>query len=102
MLVTSHPYRDEADYLGMHDLIAENFSLPQYQLYPSVADLDYWRYIYEDNSENIQTAHIWRNALGKVIGFVWLNDDGTDLELTHCQKIDIMQSSQTSVLGVLK
>jgi hypothetical protein len=37
MLVTSDKYRGEADYLGIHNLIADNYSLPQHQLYPSIA-----------------------------------------------------------------
>lgn len=83
MLVTSRIYQCEADYLGMHDLIAENFSLPQYRLYPSVADLDYWRYICEDNPDNIQTAQIWEDSTRKIIGFAWLNDDGADYVCHH-------------------
>lgn len=83
MLVTSDKYQGEADYLGMHNLIADNYSLPQHQLYPSVADLDYWRYVWEDNSDNIQTAQIWKDPFEKIVGFVWLNADGADYVCHH-------------------
>jgi hypothetical protein len=44
----------------------------------SIADLDYWRYMWENNPDMIQTAQIWKDSFEKVVGFVWLNDDGAD------------------------
>jgi ribosomal protein S18 acetylase RimI-like enzyme len=63
----------------MHQLIVENYMFSGQQLYPSIADLDYWRYLYDASPENIHQAQLWEDPTGKLLGFVWMNAEATDL-----------------------
>jgi hypothetical protein len=75
----STPFRSEQDYANMHQLIVENYMFSGQQLYPSIADLDYWRYLYDASPENIHQAQLWEDPTGKLLGFVWMNAEATDL-----------------------
>jgi len=75
----STPFRTEQDYANMHQLIVENYMFSGQQLYPSIADLDYWRYLYDASPENIHQAQLWEDPTGKLLGFVWMNAEATDL-----------------------
>jgi ribosomal protein S18 acetylase RimI-like enzyme len=79
MIIGSTPFRNEQDYADMHQLIVENYLFSNQQLYPSIADLDYWRYIYDDSPENIHQAQLWRDSTTKLLGFVWMTAEATDL-----------------------
>jgi ribosomal protein S18 acetylase RimI-like enzyme len=86
------PYQCEEDYLLMQDLIRLNFTVPQAQLYPCATDLDYWRYIYDESPDGVHDAQLWQAEDGRLLGFVWMNEDATDLvcHYAHTELLDEM------------
>ncbi len=77
-MITMRPYQSEDDYQRMQNLIRENYRQPEGQLYPSAMDLDYWRFIYDESPEGVKSAQLWQDENGRVVGFVWMNEDATD------------------------
>ena len=79
MFLKSRALQDEDDYLRIHDLIIENYKTSPLRLYPSIGDIDYWRYAYEKNPECIESIHLWEKNNGKLVGFAWPGGEHTDI-----------------------
>jgi hypothetical protein len=77
-MIVSRPFQSERDYERMRALLVENNRLSGRPLYPGIADLDYWRYVYDDAPERVHEAQLWEDGEGRVLGFVWMNAEATD------------------------
>ncbi len=88
-MITMRPYHTEEDYRQMKNLIRENYRHTNEQFYPTAMDLDYWRFIYDETPDGIQAAQLWQDETGSVVGFVWMNEDATDL-VCHVKYPDLL------------
>lgn len=77
-MITMRPFHSEEDYQQMKNLIRGNFMRTNVQLYPTAMDLDYWRFVFDESPDGIQAAQLWQDEDGRVVGFVWMNEDATD------------------------
>jgi len=88
-MITMRPWHLTEDYLQMKSLIRENLRLTGKQLYPTAMDLDYWRFVYDESPDGIQAVQLWQDETGHVVGFVWMNEDATDL-VCHVNHTDLL------------
>jgi mycothiol synthase len=68
----------EDDFLRMQNLIRENYTNSNWQMYPSPSDLDYWRYIYDESPDGVHGARLWYDDNGRILAFAWMNEDAVD------------------------
>lgn len=81
-MITMKVYQYEQDFERMKNLIRENYLNNEIKLSPSPMDLDYWRYIYDDNPDSVNSAVLWEEEDGHLLAFAWMNEEVVDY-VTH-------------------
>lgn len=77
-MIKVRAFEQENDFLLMQNLIRENYLYCQPQLYPSPADLDYWRYIYDETPDGVNEAMLWFDEDNHLVAFAWMNEEALD------------------------
>lgn len=90
-MIRVRSYDSENDFLLMQNLIRENYLNSGSKLYPSPADLDYWRYIYDESPDGVRGAKLWYydNDESRILAFAWMNDEAVDF-VCHYQHKELL------------
>lgn len=87
-MIKVRSYENENDFVLMQNLIRENYLKSGEQLYPSPADLEYWRYLYDDSPDGVRWTRLWFDD-DHLLAFAWMNEEATDF-VCHYQHKDLL------------
>jgi GNAT superfamily N-acetyltransferase len=77
-MVNTRFAENESDFEQMKNLCRENYLVTKSVGIPGPCDLEYWRYVFDDDPASIKKAYLYFDNDNKLLAFAWMNEDGTD------------------------